>query len=171
LASETNPSTDQRLKEWPSSRDWRCERDPFDLLRQVVCLELEDPFLNSGFGDFFSPRLELRETKEAFILTADVPGLDQKDLDVTWSGNRLAIHGKRTMEATNQGEKFYARERSYGSFERTLTLPDVADGDHMEAKIEKGVLRLRIPKKPGQEPKRITINSEGQPAPGVDRAN
>jgi HSP20 family protein len=131
----------------------------------VVCWELDGPFIGIGLGEAFSPRLELKETKEAFVVTADVPGLDQKNLEVTWSGNRLAIHGKRTAEGTSQGETVYVHERSYGAFERTLTLPNVADGDHIEARIDKGVLTLHIPRKKGaQEPKSITINSQDQAA-------
>jgi HSP20 family protein len=70
----------------------------------------------------FVPDFEVKETKEGFVFKADVPGIKEKDLEITMTGNRLTISGKREAEMEERSDTYYACERSYGSFTRAFTL-------------------------------------------------
>jgi HSP20 family protein len=110
----------------------------------------------------FAPTFEVRETKDAYVFRADVPGVPEKDLVIQLTGNVLSISGERKHEGTQDGERYFAYERSYGSFSRSFSLPDSADGEHVTADVKDGVLTLRVPKKPEVQARRITV---GSPAP------
>jgi HSP20 family protein len=159
LAQPVGGNSDARS--WGPLPDWRCEQDHFDDSGRVVCWEHQ--FLSDSLRQRFSPSMELRETRDAFVLIADVPGLDEKDLEVTLNGNRLVIRGQRPEPKPSADEKYFARERGFGSFERSFALPGIADGDRIDAKVEKGVLTLRIPKKASQASKRITVRGSSEP--------
>jgi HSP20 family protein len=111
-----------------------------------------------------SPAFDVKETKDAYVFKADVPGIQDKDLEVTMTGNRLTVSGKREAEKEEKSERYYTYERSYGSFTRSFTLPDGADVDHLRASLEHGVLTLSVPKKPEVQPKKIAVKTEGQAA-------
>jgi HSP20 family protein len=85
-------------------------------------------------GSSDSPAFEVKETKEAFVFKADVPGIKEQDVEVNVAGNRLTITGKREAEKEDRGDTFYTYERSHGSFSRTFTLPDQTDGEHVRAR-------------------------------------
>src|SRR5262245_42583067 len=82
------------------------------------------------------PAFEVKETKDAFSFVADLPGIAEKDLEVTLDGNRLVIAGHRTAERDEKKETFYVYERSYGQFTRAFTLPEGADWDHITSRLE-----------------------------------
>jgi HSP20 family protein len=105
----------------------------------------------------FAPAFEVKETKEGFTFKADVPGVDEKAIDITRTGNRLTISGKRESEKEEQGDTYYTMERSYGSFTRAFTLPDGVDGDHIQADLRDGVLTIVAPKLPESQPKKVEI--------------
>lgn len=105
----------------------------------------------------FAPHFEIKETKGAYIFKADVPGVKENDLDVTVTGNRISVGGRREAEKEEQGETYYAYERSYGQFTRSFTLPEGADVDRVHAELKEGVLTLSIPKKPELQPKKISV--------------
>ncbi len=113
-------------------------------------------------GTMFAPRFEVRETNDAYIFHADLPGVHEKDLDITVTGNRLTVSGKREAEQRHENETFYAYERSYGSFSRSFTLPAGADFDHCEADLKHGVLTLSVPKVPEHQPKKISLKAIGE---------
>jgi len=142
-----------------SSRDW----DPFRAMRNLMRWE---PFaeLAPSFSALenaaFSPDFEVKETKDAFLFRADVPGVKDADLDIKLTQNRLSVSGKRESEKTEKGDTFYATERSYGSFTRSFTLPDGVDADHIKAELKDGVLSLSLPKKPEVRPKKIDVTSK-----------
>lgn len=143
----------------PQELSW----DPF---RMMDTLLRWDPF-RSGEGWFgrvseFVPSLDVRETKNTYVVKADLPGVEEKDVDISLTGNVLTISGKREQEHREEGDQFYAMERSYGSFSRSLALPDGADGEHVSAELKDGVLTVSIPKKPEVQPKRITIGKGGE---------
>jgi HSP20 family protein len=115
----------------------------------------------------FSPRFEVKETKNAYVFKADLPGLEEKDLEITVTGSRVTVSGKREAENKNEGETYYAYERSYGSFSRSFTLPEGADADHAEADLRNGVLTLSIPKLPEHQPKKISVKGLGDKVKGV----
>ncbi len=108
----------------------------------------------------FSPDFDVKETKEGFVFTADMPGVKDSDLDVRLTQNRLTISGKRESEKVEKTDQFYASERSYGSFTRAFTLPDGIAADKIHAELKQGVLTLSIPKKPEAQPKKIDVQSK-----------
>jgi HSP20 family protein len=108
----------------------------------------------------FSPDFDVKETKEGFVFTADMPGVKESDLDVRLTQNRLTISGKRESEKVEKTDQFYASERSYGSFTRSFTLPDGVAADKIHAELKQGVLTLAIPKKPEAQPKKIEVQSK-----------
>ena len=112
----------------------------------------------------FTPDFEVKETKDGFVFKADVPGIKETDLEITMTGNRLTISGKREAEKTENTDIYYARECSYGGFTRAFTLPEGTDGDNrIRADLDQGVLTLILPKKPELQPRRIEVNVAGKP--------
>jgi HSP20 family protein len=105
----------------------------------------------------FTPEFEVKETKEGFLFKADVPGIKEKDLEITMTGNRLTITGKREEDTEERTDTYYVCERSYGSFTRSFTLPEGTGGDRIQAALNKGVLTLLLPKKPELQPRRIEL--------------
>lgn len=95
----------------------------------------------------FWARLEVRDTKDAFLCLVDVPGVKEEDLSISVSGNHVTIAGKRMTEHVDKADTFTTTERGYGSFKRTLSLPDVVDVGKVRATLESGVLTLLMPKK------------------------
>jgi len=108
----------------------------------------------------FVPRFEVRETKEALVLKADLPGVKSDDLDVSVQANVLSISGKREQEKTTEDEHVHMVERSYGSFTRSFTLPDGVDTKKLEAELKDGVLTLTLPKVPEAKPQRVQIKAK-----------
>jgi HSP20 family protein len=122
------------------------------------------PFWSEEQPARFAPDFEVKETKEGFVFKADVPGVREKDLEITMTGNRLTITGKREAEMAERTDTYYACERSYGSFTRAFTLPEGTDaGDRIRAELNQGVLTLLLPKKPELQPRRIELKVTDEP--------
>ncbi len=138
----------------------RKEWDPVswarDLLRWDPVREIAPVFNVEPLA--FAPAFDVKETKDGYLFRADVPGVLEKDIEVTRTGNRLTISGKREAEKEDRGDTFYTIERSYGSFTRSFTLPEGIDGDHVRAELKDGVLTLVLPKKPELQPKKINVS-------------
>jgi HSP20 family protein len=107
----------------------------------------------------FAPSFEVKETKESYLFKADLPGVKESDLEITMTGNRLSVSGKREAEKQEQHEHYYAYERSYGSFNRSFTLPDGIDSSAIHADLKDGVLSLLVKKIPEAQPKKIALQS------------
>ncbi|HEY0993950.1 MAG TPA: Hsp20/alpha crystallin family protein [Kofleriaceae bacterium] len=144
----------ERLAEWNplhQMREW-LRWDPFR--------EMAPTF--SGFPAFerleWSPTFDVTENKEAFLFKADVPGVKKEDLEITASGNRVQISGKRDAEKEAKSDTLYTYERQYGSFLRSFTLPEGTDLEHAKSELKDGVLTLVIPKLPGAQAKKIPIS-------------
>lgn len=136
--------------------------DPFQGMREIFRW---DPFqmgLAAPFPDLasFAPGFDVKETKESFIFTADLPGVAEKDLQVQVTDNRLSVSGKREAEKTEQHDTYYASERSYGSFTRSFILPEGVDSDKAHAELKHGVLSVAVPKRPDAQPRRIAVTSK-----------
>jgi HSP20 family protein len=99
----------------------------------------------------------VKETKDAYVFKADLPGIREEDLDISLTGNRLTVSGKREEEKREEDDRFYAYERSYGSFSRSFTLPEGIDVEHAQADLNDGVLTVSVPKKPEVKPKKIEV--------------
>lgn len=93
-------------------------------------------------------RLDVREDEKAFHVTADLPGMSEQDVEVTFRDNTLTIRGEKKIERDEKKDTWHLVERSYGSFARQLGFPPTVDADKIEAKFEKGVLTVILPKQP-----------------------
>jgi HSP20 family protein len=103
-----------------------------------------EPF-NEAFGAF-SPRVDVSETDKEIKVSAELPGLDENDIEVSLARNLLTISGEKQEEAEDKGKNFYRMERSYGSFRRTIPLMVEVEADKIKAKFQKGVLTVTLPK-------------------------
>jgi len=145
---------------------WESRLEPFRMMRELMGW---DPFREMtafpiATASSFVPAFEVKETKDAYMFQADVPGVRESDLDITMTGNRLTVSGKRESEKVEQSDTFYACERNYGSFMRTFTLPEGADSSQVHADLKDGVLHLTVRKEPEALPKRIPIASAAKKA-------
>ncbi len=139
------------------SRDW----EPMRALRELFRWDPFAEMMPSWSPDpaSFVPAFEVKETKDNFLFKADVPGINEADLDIRLTQNRLTVSGKRELEKSDKNETYYAYERAYGSFTRSFTLPDGTDPDRVKAELKNGVLTLEVPKRPELQPKKISVNS------------
>jgi HSP20 family protein len=94
------------------------------------------------------PDLDVHENDKSICVEAELPGVDEKDVSVTFSNGYLTIKGEKRAEHEEKKENYYLAERSFGSFERSLRLPDTVDDSKIDARFEKGVLRITAPKRP-----------------------
>jgi HSP20 family protein len=136
--------------------------DPF---REVVALqnrvnslfrdlnEGEDPVAAVGFV----PAVDIYEDAQKVVLKLEVPGIDQKDLDVRIEDHTLTVKGERKFEAEEKEQNFHRIERRYGTFYRAFTLPNTVDTESVAASYNAGVLKLELTKKPEAQPKQIAI--------------
>jgi HSP20 family protein len=135
-------------------------RDPY----LAAPFRLMDELLRSGAGNGnrgsgFTPPVDVHETEEEYLVKIDVPGVKSEDVNVEINDNVLSISGSRLADETGTAQLV---ERPYGSFARTLTLPQGVDSDSIEAGYHDGVLELRIPKPAERKPKKITIGAGGK---------
>lgn len=121
------------------------------------------PF-GAAFGEqwtAFSPRVDVTETDEQVQVSAELPGLDAKDVDVTLSHGTLTISGEKKEEKEEQGKNYFRAERSYGSFKRSVSLPGTVETDKAEAEFKRGVLTITLPKRAkARDRKKITIKAK-----------
>jgi HSP20 family protein len=94
------------------------------------------------------PELDVRDNNDAVVIEAELPGVEEKDISVTLTNGLLTIKGEKKQAKEEKNENYYLAERSYGAFERSLRLPDGIDETKVEAKFDKGVLKVKAPKKP-----------------------
>lgn len=106
--------------------------------------------------------VDVAETDDNFVVTASVPGVNPDDIDITITDNTLTIKGEMRKDETVEEEKYHLRERRYGTFSRSLTLPTPVDADKIEANFDNGVLTVQLPKTEAVRPKRITVKTNGQ---------
>ena len=100
---------------------------------------------DESWGDF-SPRIDVSETDQAYNISAELPGLDENNIEVTLEQNALTISGEKKTEKEDKGQNYYRMERSYGSFQRIIPLPSDIEADKIEANFKKGVLNITLPK-------------------------
>jgi HSP20 family protein len=139
--------------------------DPF---REVVALQNR---VNSLFRDLndgedpvaaasFLPPVDIYEDAQKLVLKLEVPGIEEKDLDVRVEDHTLTVKGERKFEAEEKEQNFHRIERRYGSFFRAFTLPSTVETETVAASYNAGVLKLELKKKPEAQPKQIKINVE-----------
>lgn len=142
--------------------------DPFRemvSLREAMDRLFEESFVRP-FGPLFRAEgvgtlaIDMYETDNDVVVKASVPGVKAKDLDITVTGNTLTIKGEVKEEAEEKKGGYHYRERRYGAFQRSVTLPVDVEADKAEATFEDGVLTLRLPKVEEAKPKQITIKAK-----------
>lgn len=154
-----------RRKNIPIRRE---EYDSFSFLRQAMNRLFDDfdrglwlePFDRKFEG--FSPRVDVSETDKEIIITAELPGMDDKDIDVSLNKEMLTIKGEKREEKEEKGKDYYCAERTYGSFTRTIPIPVEIDADKVKAEFKKGVLTVTMPKteEAMKDTKKIPIKTE-----------
>lgn len=152
-------------KNFPVRRE---DDNPFAVLRREMDLLFENflrgfdvmPF-ESRLGTF-SPKVDVIENDKEIKISAELPGMDEKDIDVSLQKDVLTIRGEKKVEKEDKGKDYYRMERSYGSFSRSIPLPIEVETDKVEAKFKKGVLSIILPKtaKAATETKKIAVKVE-----------
>ncbi len=136
---------------------WATFRNEFDKLLDRFAdgfgtFPLFQPSLGAVISRFFSsvgvlaPCVDISEDDKAYTITAELPGLVEKDVDVSLDGSVLTIKGHKEQEAEKKDKNYYLSERSYGAFERSMYLPEGVDRDYIGAKLANGVLTVTLPK-------------------------
>lgn len=112
-----------------------------------------------GGESVWEPAVDVLETKEGFVVKAEVPGVKAEDIHINVENDTLLIKGERTLEKNVQEEGYSRIERRYGVFERRILLPPTVDADRVKASYVNGVLEVQLPKKEEAKPKRITVQT------------
>jgi HSP20 family protein len=121
--------------------------------------------LDQAFGDTdaasisWIPHVDVREEAERFVVTADLPGVEGKDIEITADKGVLTVRGERGSEKKASGESYERVERASGTFLRRFTLPESVDAEAIKATHANGVLELSIPKRPQEQPRRISVQA------------
>lgn len=136
---------------------------PFGDLRKEMDRALESFFGNRGqlsaaagdgpaFSSFRTPSVDVIESETAITLTAELPGMGEDDVDLSVHNGILTLKGEKRQETKDDKDNYHIVERRYGSFQRSMRLPDIVDEGAIHATFDKGVLKVSIPKKPGSAP-------------------
>ncbi len=139
--------------------------DPFRelaTLRDKMNRLFEDTFTSRGeerelVSGTWTPSVDIYVTDGEIVLNAEVPGIDEKDIEVKIEDNTLSIKGERKFEKETTEENYHRIERSYGSFYRSFTLPRNIEQDKIQAEHANGVLKISMPKKPELKPKKVKV--------------
>ena len=118
----------------------------------------DDATDQSAVASEWTPRVDVKEEDKRFVILADIPGVDPKDIDVSMDKGVLTIRGERKSESAEASGKSTRVERFYGAFHRSFALPDSADSEGISASGKHGVLEISIPKKAETTPRRISVN-------------
>jgi HSP20 family protein len=137
---------------------------PGQRLLQDEIKQVFDKFFDDGEGDASNvvtaqwvPRVDIREEAERFVILADLPGVDPKDIEINMDKGILSIRGERATERKAQDERYSRIERAHGVFYRRFALPESADPEGVAASGRHGVLEITIPKRPETTPRRIQV--------------
>ena len=129
---------------------------PFDRIYDDLERVFRDPFFEVGVQRFWdregiAPKVDVSETKKEIQIDTELPGMDEKDINVTIEKGQLILRGEKRQEKKEEKDKIHHIESSYGFFERVVPLPEYARADEAKATYKKGVLQIRIPKDPNKE--------------------
>lgn len=111
-----------------------------------------------GLGGSWAPAVDIFERDGSIVLTAELPGVDPKDVDIRVENNVLSLRGERKFDSETKREDYHRVERAYGSFIRSFTLPNVVDTEKIKADYKDGVLKVTLPQKEEAKPKQISIS-------------
>jgi HSP20 family protein len=142
----------------------RSEQNPFTTLQRQIDSLFDDfsrgfPALRNWAGADLTPTIDVSETDKEIEITAELPGLEEKDVQVNVADNVLTIKGEKKAETEQKDKNYRLVERSYGAFSRTLALPEGVNTDAIKAKIAKGLLTVTIPKPAPAQVKKIDVKA------------
>jgi len=140
---------------WEPFREFSTLQDRINRLFRETQGSSQDETLTSSS---FAPAVDVYEDEHNVTLKIEVPGIDEKDIDVRIESNTLTVHGERKIEKEEKEENYRRVERQYGSFTRTFNLPPTVDAEKVQADYDKGVLNITLPKKAEAKPKQIKVN-------------
>ena len=144
------------LTRWDPYRELNTLQDRMNrLFRDSVAAETQDQSLATSA---FAPAVDVYEDEHNITLKLEVPGVDEKDINVNVENNTLTVHGERKFEKEEKEENFRRVERQYGSFTRSFTLPTTVDAEKVSANYDKGILKITLAKKAEAKPKQIKVN-------------
>ncbi len=144
------------ITRWDPFREFTTVQDRLNrLFRDSYGSEGRDEALTTSA---FAPAVDVYEDEHNVTLKVQVPGIDEKDIDIRIENNTLTLHGERKFEKEEKEENFRRVESSYGSFTRSFTLPETVDAEKVTADYSKGVLKITLPKKAEAKPKQIKVN-------------
>jgi len=123
----------------------------------------------NGASRRWIPAMDLVETDDHLVLRGDLPGMTEDDVDIEIKDGVLTVSGERKAENEEKGEGYHRVERAFGSFSRSLTLPQGVDAEKVEAKFENGVLEVRIPKPAEAQPTRVQIGKGTVEGTGTEK--
>ena len=147
------------LTRWEPFREFSTLQDRMNrLFRETQGNSQDEPLTSSSFA----PAVDVYEDEHNVTLKIEVPGIDEKDIDVRIENNTLTVHGERKIEKEEKEENYRRVERQYGSFTRTFNLPTTVDAEKVQADYDKGVLKITLPKKAEAKPKQIKVNVGGE---------
>jgi len=126
--------------------------------RQLSHLLDDSPLSTFGEAEQWAPRVDIRETDDALLVQAELPGIDKKDIHLAVKDGVLTLSGERRYEKDVKEEHVHRAERAYGCFSRSFSLPTSIDADKVDASMKNGVLEVRLPKRESAKPKAITIH-------------
>jgi HSP20 family protein len=145
--------------------------DPFrDMvtLREKMNRLFEDVFASRSEDKEFTtnswaPAVDIFETENELVMSAEIPGVDEKDIEIKVEDNTLSLKGERKFEKETKEENYHRLERSYGSFYRAFTLPNSIDPERIQAEHENGILRITMPKRLELKPRKVKILKPAAP--------
>jgi len=105
----------------------------------------------------WAPAVDIYEDENQLVLTAEIPGIEEKDIEIKVEDNTLSIQGERKMEKETKEENYHRIERAYGSFSRSFTLPNYINQENIQAEHAHGLLKITMPKKPELKPRKVKI--------------
>src|ERR1700704_5079547 len=147
------------LTRWEPFREFSTLHDRMNRLFRETQGNSQDESLTSSS---FAPAVDVYEDEHNVRLKIEVPGIDEKDIDVRVENNTLTVHGERKIEKEEKEENYRRVERQYGSFTRSFTLPSSVDPGQVSADYAQGVLKIKLAKKAEAKPKQIKVNVGGE---------
>src|SRR3974390_2344196 len=147
------------LTRWEPFREFATLQDRMNRLFRESYNEGRDESLTTTS---FAPAVDVYEDEHKVTLKIEVPGIEEKDIDVRIENNTLTVHGERKFEMEEKEENYRRVERQYGSFARSFTLPSTVDPEKVQADYDKGVLKIALAKKAEAKPKQIKVNVGSQ---------
>jgi len=152
-----------RIVRWDPVREMVSMRNQMDRLMSDV-FSAPSVWQNDEYAGYMRLALDVTENDESFTVHASVPGINADDLEISFSENTLTIKGETKDERVDENDKWHLRERRFGSFMRSISLPTAVNADAINAHFENGVLTLTLPKAEEVKPRRIAIKANGQKA-------